>query len=106
MEAERFIYYLVLTLAAWTAAMAWRGLGRHVRAVARAGPMAARALMAGSAILGFLSWVTLVEFLHAHEPFFTGIPAAMIYIGWLAYLTVHVWRLAGCGGGPGAGARA
>lgn len=106
MEAEQFIYYLVLTLVAWTGAVAVKGLGRYVPLVARVGPAAARALMAGSAVLGFLSWVMLVDFMHAREPFFTGIPAAMVYVGWLAYQIVHVWRLAGCGGGPGAGARA
>ncbi len=101
-EAETFIYYLLLTLVGWTVVLALKALGNQFPRM-RKGLWRElwKAPMAASALLGFLSWVTLVEFLHAREPFFTGIPAAMIYVGWFAYLTVHVYRLADSGGEKG-----
>ena len=93
-EAEKFVYYLLLTLLGWTAALALKALSNHTPPLAQGlGAALWKIPMAASVVLGFLSWVTLVDFLHAREPFFTGIPAAMMYVGWLVYLSVHVYRL-------------
>ena len=100
MEAERFVYYLLLTLAGWTVAMALKALGKYYPPF---GSGLGRALwkvpMAAATIFGLISWVTVVEFLHAREPFFTGIPAAMMYVGWMAYLTIHLYKLGNSGNG-------
>ena len=98
-EAEKFVYYLLLTLVGWTVVLALKALGNQYPRM-RKGLWRElwKAPMAASAILGFLSWVTLVDFLYAREPFFTGIPAAMIFVGWFAYLTIHVYRLADSSG--------
>ncbi len=94
MEAERFVYYLLLTLAGWTVAMALKALGKHYPPIRSGlGGVLWKVPMAAAAIFGFISWVTVVEFLHAREPFFTGIPAAMMYVGWMAYVTVHLYKL-------------
>ncbi len=94
-EAEKFVYYLLLTLVGWTLALALQALRKHTsRLNSDLGQMLWKVPMTASMVLGFISWVTLVEFLHAREPFFTGIPAAMMYVGWMVYLTVHVYKLA------------
>ncbi len=100
-EAEKFVYYLLLTLVGWTVALALQALRKHTSRLNSAlGQMLWKVPMTASMVLGFISWVTLVEFLHAREPFFTGIPAAMMYVGWMVYLTVHVYKLAEPGQGP------
>ena len=100
-EAEKFVYYLLLTLVGWTLALALQALRKHTsRLNSDLGRMLWKVPMTASMVLGFISWVTLVEFLHAREPFFTGIPAAMMYVGWMVYLTIHVYRLADTGQEP------
>ena len=102
MEAERFVYYLLLTLAGWTVAMALKALSNHYPPMRSGlGRGLWKAPMAAAAIFGFISWVKVVEFLHAREPFFTGIPAAMMYVGWMAYVTVHLYKLGNSGGQAG-----
>ena len=97
-EAEKFVYYLLLTLVGWTLALALQALRKHTSRLNSAlGRMLWKVPMTASMVLGFISWVTLVEFLHAREPFFTGIPAAMMYVGWMAYLTVHLYKLGNSG---------